>query len=216
MIFFDNDYENKLIEAVKEDFERLYEKMDNEKIYAGCLTIDDEATGMFITFNTVEYLNKKDISLFNEDPFKDFREILSPEDFQASFGPYDGMVMSTRWIPDEWGYGNNSLEDSFINKKNAMLLGKHGSLKTDAESYIFEAEIHEVMINTLVSLKKHIEKKLGYGIFLFMSINGSEQSKLIENESAKKLNPEKSYHEFINRTKLSKKKLNHGNCAERP
>ncbi len=159
---------------------------------------------MFIVFNTVEYLDKKDSSLFSNDPFKEFREMLSPEEFQASFGQYDGVLMSTRWIPDEWGYGNNSLKSSFINKTNATLRAKRECLETDADIYIFEKEVHEVMMNALFSLREYIKKKLGCEIFLFMSITDSERSKLVETESAKKLNSEKSYNAFINRAKLDK------------
>ena len=201
MSFFDDMSKNELIKAIKEDFLRLYERMYIEKVYAGCLVTDDDASGMFLVFNTLEYLNKKDALLFGEDPFKEFREMLSPEEFHKSFGEYEGTAMSTKWIPDEWGYGNNSLEDSFLNKYNAVLWNVRYSLRTEFEVSKFKDEMRKVMIDSLSLLKKYIEEKLNNEILLFVSITDSEQSKLVENESAKKINSANSYNEFLKRAR---------------
>jgi hypothetical protein len=179
--------------------------MNYETVYVGCLVINDDASNMSLKFNTLEYLNKKDILLFGEDPFKEFREMLSPEEFQASFGQYEGVKMSIKWIPDDWGYGNNSLGDSFVNKLSSILYHKRKSLQTDVDLFNFKNEIHRVIMSSFFLLKKYIKEAFGCDVFLFMSIVDSEKSKLIENESAKELNSEDNYNEFVNRTKLSKK-----------
>lgn len=200
MFFSWEKFRNVLSKAVKTDFLSIYEKMLNEKIYGGCLVIDDETSSMFLVFNTLEYLSKKDSLLFGEDQFKEFREILSPEQFQASFGKYENVAMSTKWAPDEWGYGNNSLTDSLINKVNVILSRNRNSFKKNDETSIFEKRIHKVMIDALLSLKTYLkEEKKASDIFLFISITDSKKTKIIENESAKKLNSEDIYNDFIKR-----------------
>lgn len=200
MFFSWEKFRNDLSKAVKTDFLSIYEKMLNEKIYGGCLVIDDETSSMFLVFNTLEYLSKKDSLLFGEDQFKKFREILSPEQFQASFGQYENVAMSTKWVPDKWGYGNNSLTDSLINKVNVILSRNRKSFKKNDEISIFEKRIHKVMIDALLSLKTYLkEEKKASDIFLFISITDSKKTKIIENESAKKLNSEDIYNDFIKR-----------------
>ncbi|MFD1801383.1 DUF4303 domain-containing protein [Mixta tenebrionis] len=129
------DFEKKLIEAVEGDFFSLYKKMSNEEIYVGSLVVDSDLTGFFLIFNTVEYLRKKDESLSRDDQFKEFREILSPDELKKLLGNYDGSFRSTKWIPDEWGYGNNSLDFSLVNEMSRKLSEKSNLLGDDFSDF---------------------------------------------------------------------------------
>ncbi|WET42271.1 DUF4303 domain-containing protein [Citrobacter enshiensis] len=193
---FHDEFRYNLATAVKHDYLDLRNKIINEEFYAGCLVIDEDVSGMFLIFNTIEYLKEKDSVLFKKDPYAEFRKMLAPEEFQKSFGQYEKLTMSTKWIPDDWGYGNNLLEDSLINKLNLILHNKSESLQ-HSERINFERKIHKAMMDSLLSLKMYIKESLNSDIFLFMSVTDSKNSKLIENKSAKKLNTEISYNEFI-------------------
>jgi hypothetical protein len=162
---FYSDFKKKLVEAVQADFFNLHKRMSNEEIYVGSLVVDSDVTGFFLIFNTVEYLKNKDDLLSKDDQLKKFREFLSPDELKELFGNYDGGFESTKWIPDEWGYGNHSLDSSLINEVSKILSKKTNSL---VEDFIeFEKRVHEIMIISLAELKKFVlEKSIGKILFL--------------------------------------------------
>jgi hypothetical protein len=164
---FYSDFKKKLVEAVQADFFNLHKRMSNEEIYVGSLVVDSDVTGFFLIFNTVEYLKNKDDLLSKDDQLKKFREFLSPDELKELFGNYDGGFESTKWIPDEWGYGNHSLDSSLINEVSKILSKKTNSL---VEDFIeFEKRVHEIMIISLAELKKFVLEKSN-GKILFLSL----------------------------------------------
>jgi hypothetical protein len=189
-------FEKKLIDAVNFDFHGLLKKIGNEKIYAISLVIDSDVSGIFLVINTLEYLDKKDLALSNQDNLKEFREIMSPKEIKEMFGDYNGEFKSTKWIPTEWGYGNNSLEHSEINVVNEILSKK-------SESFIggkstLEREIHKGMISSLFRLKETPDFNPDE-VVLFISMSDDERVRDVENSSAKTLNSKSIYDCFMKR-----------------
>ncbi len=195
MSFFDTSFEGKLIEAVKMDFFDLLNKVENENIYAISLVVDSDVSGFFLVFNTLEFLERKDFVLSQNDNLKEFREFMSPEEIKKMFGDYDGGFKSTKWIPTEWGYGNNSLEYSKINVINKELSKVSESLNN---GFIFEKKVHGMMISSLLALKETLGFDFNEVVF-FVSMSDDERVREIENSSANILNSESIYDEFINR-----------------
>lgn len=195
MNFYDS-YKSSLTNAVIDDYTAICEHIINENIYAACLVIDEDMSGVFLTLNTLEYLQKKDKTLFGRDPFSEFRNILTPEEFRKSFGMYEKAVFSTKWVPDDWGYGNNLLNYSIINHINNSLYNARVLLQQDNEIFDFKYNIHKIMIDVLMSLKIQINKN-NNDVFLFASVTDSVDSKIIESKSAKILNSESCYFDFI-------------------
>ncbi|KAA1047227.1 DUF4303 domain-containing protein [Pseudocitrobacter sp. 73] len=114
--------------------------------------------------------------------------------------------MSTEWIYDDWGYGNNSLKNSEINEINVLLENKRNVFKTNEDLAVFTTEIHNIMISSLAVLQKFIKDEIVSEVFLYISVVDSENAKQIENESAKELNSKDSYAKFIKRLIISSEK----------
>lgn len=56
---FYTNFEKQIISAVNLDFFELLKKVNDEKVYAVSLVVDSDISGLFLVFNTIEYLKKQ-------------------------------------------------------------------------------------------------------------------------------------------------------------
>lgn len=119
---------------------------------------------------------------------------MSPEEIRTMFGDYDGASKSTKWIPSEWAYGNNSLNNSVINTVNVSLCKARETLVGDESD--FRKRIQEIMISSLLELKKIYDTK-NEDVTYFISMSDDVSMKKVERESAKILNSKDVFNSFI-------------------
>ncbi len=184
-IFFEQ-FGKKLEKAVKKDIQKALKEVGEEKVYAVALVTDDDCISLYLALNTYEYMKKKDekyIELFQGDFSQDYIRRVK-----------DGFESFTKWIPDEWGYSDE--KGSELAKISELLFQKEAS---DSEEY---AKYKETFIKTVVSaFKRVIEQKcfdkLSEEVTYFVSVSDGDEIYKIENYSAKLLNTQKVYKNFL-------------------
>lgn len=175
-------------QAVKKDVQNILNAVGEEEIYAVALVTDSDCVTLYLALNTYEYMKKRD-----EEYIKKF-----PNDWpeQQIKSIREGTVSLTKWIPADWGYSDG--KGSELNNISKLLFAKEES---NPEEY---ARSKDLFFETVTSAFKHLIESKIFGddsekITYFISISDDESIYEIENYSAKLLNTEKVYEDFLNR-----------------
>lgn len=108
----------------------------------------------------------------------------------------EGAISPTKWIPADWGYSDG--KESELNHISTLLFAKEES---NPKEY---ARHKDLFFETLTSAFKHLIDANVFGnhsegITYFISMSDDEGIYEIENYSAKLLNTEKVYADFLKR-----------------
>ncbi len=191
MELFFKDLGAKVEKAIKKDVKKIMKQIGKEKIYAVALVTDSDCITLYLALNTYEYLRKAD-----EEYIEMFHDDLSEEDITNY---QKGIISLTKWTPDEWGYsdGNNSK----LNKVSKILYEKENE---NPQKY---ASCVGLFLETITRALKNVIEEKSFGkdseeITYFISMSDDERTPQIENYSAKLLNSESVYEDFLNRVEL--------------
>ncbi len=188
--FFDK-ISKKLYKAIKKDTKRVLKEMEGEELYSVALVTDSDCITLFMALNTYEYLETAD-----EEYLEMVEEDLSEEDIRQI---ENGEVCLTKWLPDEWGYSDG--ENSELTKISQVLCKK---AESNSDEY---AKYKSLFFDTVISAFKKVIEEKAFGenseeVTYFISTSDGDFIYEIENHSAKILNSEKVYEQFINRKEL--------------
>ena len=183
---FFNEIENKIQHALTTEIKRILKETGEEKIYAAALVTDSDCITLFLAVNTYEYMQKRD---------REYIEILHLPEEQAK-KIREGTSSVVKWIPDEWGYSD--VENSELTEISKLLFAKEESNPDEYALHI------DLFIETVISAFKGAIESNIFGenseeISFFISMSDDERTYEIEDHSAKVLNSEKVYKEFLKR-----------------
>ncbi|GAB0168349.1 DUF4303 domain-containing protein [Lysinibacillus sp. CTST325] len=176
---FFKELEKKMVNAIKNDFKEMLHFIGDERIYAVCFVTDSEARTTFFVANTYEYIEKRDQEYIEKG--------------------WESAYDELKWDPSDWGYGNSHFQSDASMSVASYLSEK----REDIEEEIFdgfEEKLHTTMISVLDNL--HNEKVFCQNkddITVFISMSDDERTEEVENYSARSLNSEKVYNEFLKR-----------------
>ena len=187
-VFF-KELVNQIEEAVKKAVKEILKETGEEKIYAAALVTDSDCITLYLALNTYEYMKKRD-----EEYIEMLHDNLSEEKIK---NVREGKASLTKWIPDEWGYSDG--RDSELVKISELLYAKEESNPEEYEKHI------DLFFETVTSAFKNLIELKIFGeaseeITYFISMTDDERTPEIENYSAKLLNSENVYKDFLNRT----------------
>ncbi len=185
---FFNKMGKKMYKAIKKDTKRALKELEGEELYSVALVTDSDCITLYMALNTYEYLETAD-----KEYLEMVKEDLSEEDIRQI---EEGLVCLTKWLPDEWGYSDG--ENSELNKISQALYKKEES---NSEEY---AKYKDMFFETVTSAFKTVIDKKIFGenseeVTYFISTSDDDAIYEIENHSAKLLNSEKIYEQFLNR-----------------
>lgn len=174
--------------AVKKDIKNILNAVGEEEIYAVALVTDSDCVTLYLALNTYEYMKKRD-----EEYIKMFQNKWSEQRINSI---REGSVSLTKWIPADWGYSDG--KGSKLNNVSKLMFAKEES---NPETY---ARYKELFFETITSAFKHLIESKIFGdnsekITYFISVSDDESVYEIENHSAKLLNTEKVYEDFLKR-----------------
>ncbi len=121
----------KLVKAIDSDYNNIQKNVSDQKIYAVSLVTDSDTVSLYLAVNTFEYLEKKN---------KNLQELFSKSNLESK-----DVFYNTKWIPAEWGYSNNKLEESEISKIVPILFEKSMSFEDDGEFDEYQIIFFEMM-----------------------------------------------------------------------
>ena len=186
---FFNEIGNKIQQALKTDIKRVLKETGEEKIYAAALVTDSDCITLYLAVNTYESMQKRD---------REYIEILHlPEEEAKKIR--EGARSVVKWIPDEWGYSDG--KNSELTQISKLLFAKE---EADPDEY---AQHVNLFIETVISAFKYVIESNIFGenseeISFFISMSDDERTYEIEEHSAKLLNSEKIYQEFLKRHEM--------------
>ena len=170
---FYKDLVGKIRDAAEKDIQKVMAKTGSEKIYAAALVTDSDCVTLFLAVNTLEYLKDN-----------------------------GGFESEDRWIPDEWGYSDES--DSELLKLSGLLFEHDRAVSsdgyTDEEWEQNRRQFFEAAVAAFVRLK--VENVFGERtkeVTCFVSISDDDQAEELENWSAQLLNTPELASVFVNR-----------------
>ena len=174
--------------AVEKDVKKIFREIGEEKVYAIALVTDSDCITLYMAINTYEYLKKKD-----EQYIKMLEGTVAEEKIKRV---KEGSDSFTKWIPAEWGYSDG--KNSELTKIGRKLYKKEKSNPTEYAQY------KSLFFETVTSSFKEIIEKKIFGTndeetTYFISISDGEGIYEIENYSAKLLNSDTIYEQFLNR-----------------
>lgn len=174
--------------AVEKDVKKIFREIGEEKVYAIALVTDSDCITLYMAINTYEYLKKKD-----EQYIKMLEGTVAEEKIKRV---KEGSDSFTKWIPAEWGYSDG--KNSKLTKIGRKLYKKEESNPTEYAQY------KSLFFETVTSSFKEIIEKKIFGTndeetTYFISISDGEGIYEIENYSAKLLNSDTIYEQFLNR-----------------
>lgn len=190
MELFFKDLTEKIIDAVKNDIQKILKEIKEETIYAAALVTDSDCVTLFLAVNTYESMRKKDL---------EYIELLHNNLSEQKIADLkEGKTSLTKWIPDEWGYSDG--KNSKLNQISELLYEAQETLSEDKEYEKFTSLFLESVTTALKALiDSNAFKQDSQEITYFISMSDDERTYKIENNSAKFLNKEKIYQEFLNR-----------------
>lgn len=185
---FFKEIEEKIEEAVKKDMQKILKEIGDEQIYAAALVTNSDCITLFLALNTYEYMRKKDLEYVGM-----FGNHLSEETIQKA---KSGTSSITKWIPDEWGYSDGRA--SALSGISSLLYAKE---EEDSDKY---AQNNDLFFDAVTAAFKNLIASRVFGensgeITYFISMSDDERTPEIENYSAKLLNPENVYEDFLDR-----------------
>ena len=190
MELFFKELRYKIQQAVKTDFQRILREVGEEKIYSVAFVTDSDCITLYLAVNTYEYMKEKDNKYI-----KLFQSRLTQEKIENI---KNHSISITKWTPAEWGYSDG--KNSELNKISKLLYAKQESLNSNEYPRYTELffEIVTSVFKQLI-LSKVFEEN-SEEITYFISMSDDERTTEIENHSAKLLNSEAHYQDFLKRT----------------
>jgi len=158
--------------AIVEDYASLLRLSGKENPYACALVTDSDASTLFFAMNTVEKFNEKILKV--------------GEKFKAYY----------KWTPAEWAYGDDDTDKKMVSKASSILSKKSEEQETRNNYPSFETGLYECMTTALEKFK---EEKCLSEMVMFISISDDNRARSVENYSAKLLNLESVYNDFVKR-----------------
>lgn len=188
MKLFFEELSNKIEKAVRKDIKEIMRKVGKERIYSVALVTDSDCITLYMALNTYEYMKKKD-----EKYVEMLRNRLSKEKIESV---ENGSSSLTKWIPCEWGYSEGKYSE--LNEISKLLYQKE---EIDSEKYVKNIEL---LFEAVTRAFKRLIEDGVFGenseqITYFISMSDDERTIEIENHSAKLLNSESVYKEFLKR-----------------
>lgn len=186
---FFKDIANRIEEAVKKDVKGILKEIGEEKVYGIALVTDSDCITLYLALNTYENMKKRDakyIEMFHDNlPNEQIRNVK------------DGKTSFVKWVPDEWGYSDG--QNSELSKISGLLYDKEES---NSDEY---AKHNDLFFEAVASAFKNLIEANVFGenmegVTYFISMTDDDRAIAIENASAKLLNPENVYNDFLNRT----------------
>jgi len=191
---FFEDIKHRIVKEIKNNLPKLIKEWGDEKPYAVAFVTDSDCVTLWLGVNTYEFLEKSDAEYAEE-------------------GDYD---YTTKWNPDEWGYSdedipNAELDEIFqeISDKKASIIAyikssNEGLPNKQLWDLIEVSGFTTLFIEMLVSILQELIEANAFNfnnkeITYFVIMNDDARAIEIENNSAKILNTEKLYNEFIQR-----------------
>lgn len=170
---FYKDLVGKIRDAAEKDIQKIMAKTGSEKIYAAALVTDSDCVTLFLAVNTLEYL-------------KD----------------HGGLESEDRWLPDEWGYSDES--GSELSALSRLLFEHDRAISsdgyTDEEWEENRRQFFEAAIASFVRLKAgNVFGERTKEVTCFVSISDDDQAEDLENWSAQLLNTPELASVFVNR-----------------
>ena len=189
---FFKDLGIKIEAAIKKEMPKILNKTGGEKIYTAALVTDSDCITLYLALNTCEYLKKTD----EQDAARNDL----PEGCAEKIR--DGSGSLTKWIPDEWGYSDG--KESELNQISELLYEYDENLDSDDE---VRSKYGELFFETVMQAFQNLIKAKAFGadtdeITYFISMSDDDRTPAIENYSAKLLNPEPIYKEFLRRNEF--------------
>ncbi len=206
---FFRDLESMIQEAVKKEVIQILKQTGEEKVYGVALVTDSDCITLYLVANTYEYMRKKD-----EEEIKRYQQYMKqyPNLYRHELSEEsikmvrEGTRYITKWDCQEWGYSIGK-EGDFV-KVSEVLFKKAEERWADKEKAEAEEEEYQnEFFKTVISaFKKVIDGKV-FGentgeITYFVSISDDERTPEIENESARLLNSESIYKEFLEKVEV--------------
>lgn len=190
---FFNKIGKKIYKAIKKDAKRVLKEIDGEQLYSVALVTDSDCITLFMALNTYEFLETAD-----EEYLEMVKDDLSEEDMRQI---KKGEVCLTKWLPDEWGYSDDECGE--LSKISQALYKKEASNPEEYTKY------KSLFFDTVTSAFKKVIDEKSFGenseeVTYFISTSDGDKIYEIENNSAKKLNSEKIYEQFLNRKEIGK------------
>jgi hypothetical protein len=171
------DLEKRVYEAAKSAFTSLLNSHPGEQFYACALYTDNSAMTICPSANSMRGLETK----VNQEEEEDRSE---------------EAIQYYKWASSEWAYeawGSERFKDVCKSLRES-------SERNNIEK--FQSQVLHTMTNALLMLKNE-GFFLSFGIrqapILFVTITDDDRAEDVENQSAKILNGEKEFNEFINR-----------------
>jgi len=166
-----------IIDAARASFSDLMNQHREESFYAFILYTDNDCYTVLPSANSIEKHNEK---ILNEN-VKDAKSI-------AAY----------KWYIGEWFY--EAWKDSEFDKICKELSDASQVAYTSGSFLKFKEHVHACMIKALLLLDKEgFWGRTRGNIVLFISSSEYDESKDMENSSAKILNPQKIYERFLKR-----------------
>lgn len=171
------DLENRVYEAAKSAFTSLINSHPDEIFYACALYTDSSAMTICPSANSMRGLEEK----VNQEEEEDRS---------------DEAIQYYKWASSEWAY--EAWESERF--KDICKTLRESSERNNIEK--FQLQVFQIMTNALLVLKNEGFFQ-SFGIHqapvLFITITDDDRAEEVENQSAKILNGEKEFDEFINR-----------------
>ena len=185
---FFNNLNQEIQLAVEKDVKKIFCEIGEEKVYAIALVTDSDCITLYMAINTYEYMKKKD------EQYIKMLEGRVPEEKIKRVK--EGSDSFTKWIPAEWGYSDD--KNSELTKISRKLYQKEEANPTEYAQY------KSLFFETVTSSFKEIIEKNIFGTnaeetTYFVSISDGEGIYEIENYSAKLLNSDTIFEQFLNR-----------------
>ena len=188
--------ERQMQKAAKEDYFRIKKMLNDEKPYTVAFVTDSDCCTLWLGVNTYEYMEKADAKYANDD-----------------------SEYKTKWIPDEWGYTDDSdnsglvkISDRLSDKMDSIydeVDRKHADLTEEQEQELIdEYGFTRLFLETVTSAFQKLIQSNAFGldtdeVTYFISMTDDELGFDIEDDSAKTLNSKRVYEEFLKRTRYN-------------
>ena len=170
---FYKDLVEKIRYAAEKDIQKIMGETGGEKIYAAALVTDSDCVTLFLAVNTLEYLKDN-----------------------------GGLESEDRWLPDEWGYSDES--GSELSKLSRLLFEHDRAISsdgyTDEEWEQNRRQFFEAAVAAFVRLKAgNVFGEQTKEVTCFVSISDDDRAEDGENWSAQLLNTPELASAFVDR-----------------
>ncbi len=166
---------NELSQAILRAFDRFHERLDEEQVYALCLSVSEDGMAIGLNANTESCFARK---------LSEEREL---EDMTPQYERY------LRWSPAEWCF--EGVDDAAFQGINDMLVQVVLGDGLGASGF---HDLIDAMIGSLETVRSMRADSL-QGVTMFVTVTDSDDAEAIENRSAIAINPPDIARYFVSR-----------------